>query len=81
MDPQVLFDALRRRPFQPLRLHVTDGLSYDLLHSDMALPGRRDVVIGLPGNVSRPYDRFVTLALLHIACIEDLPPAQTPSSN
>ena len=81
MDPQDLFNALRRRPFHPLRLHITDGSHFDLLHPDMALPGRRAVVIGLPGDPSRPYDRFVTVALLHITRIEDLNPAQTPSNN
>ena len=34
MDPEQIDTLTRRRPFIPFRLHVTDGVSYDVLNPE-----------------------------------------------
>jgi hypothetical protein len=72
MPPDELLRAARRRPFEPFRIHVSDGAAYDISHPDMILPGQRSLVVGLPGDPQRPYEQFVTIALLHVTRLEPL---------
>lgn len=73
-------DHVRREPFQPFRLTLTDGRTYDIHHPELAMVGRSAVAVGLPrpGDPEPIYDRLVTISLLHIMQIEALegvPPA------
>jgi len=36
MTPNEIRDHLKNRPFQPFRLHVSDGASYEIRHPEMA---------------------------------------------
>jgi hypothetical protein len=78
MPPDEVLTAVRRRPFEPFRIHVTDGSVYDISHPDMILPGRRALVVGLPGDPQRPFEHFVTIALLHVTRME---PVTAPPSG
>ncbi len=49
MKPQDLLDLLRRRPFEPFRLHLSDGAVYDVRHPDMAIVQRSKVIVAVPG--------------------------------
>jgi DNA-binding XRE family transcriptional regulator len=42
-----LQDALRKRPFTPLRLFLTDGATFDVFQPELCVPGRRSVFIGI----------------------------------
>jgi hypothetical protein len=48
MRPDELLAFVRARPFAPLRLHCTDGTTYDVHHPDqvIVLRGRVDVAVG-----------------------------------
>jgi hypothetical protein len=81
MPPEELLGHVRRRPFEPFRLYITDGANYDIRHPDMILPGHRAVVIGLPGEPTQPYERFVTVALLHVTRLEPLEIAGKAGGN
>ncbi|MFQ5592103.1 MAG: hypothetical protein ACE5HE_13140 [Phycisphaerae bacterium] len=73
MRPEELRHLSDRRPFVPIRLHFTDGTTYDIRHPDMALLTRSTVEIGLPQDqASKIADRVVYCALLHIVRVEDL---------
>jgi hypothetical protein len=78
MAPEELLTVLRERPFQPFRIALTDGRTFDVRHPEMVLAGRRSAVIGLPAaNETEPlYDRRITVDLLHISSME---PIQTPA--
>jgi len=72
---------LREKPFRPLRLIASEGLSYDIFHPDLLLVGRRDVTIGFPGPDNPTiYDRVVRVAMVDLVGLEDLP-APAASAN
>ena len=72
---------LRRQPFQPLRIIVSEGQRFDVYHPDLVFVGRRDIQVGFPGPDNPTiYDRVIRLALVHIVALEDLP-VPTPPGN
>jgi hypothetical protein len=74
MRPEDVCAFLRRQPFQPFRITLSDGRNYDVLHPEMAMVGRSTVAIGMPGpNRNDPiYDHLVTVSLLHVMQVEPL---------
>ena len=77
MRPEDLLKFVRERPFQPFRVTLTDGRTYDVHHPEMAMGGRSSVILGQmrPREVEPIYDRTVTVSLLHIMQIEPIVPA------
>ena len=80
MRPEDIREFLHQRPFQPFRVTLTDGRTYDIRHPELAMVGRNTIEIGLPApEDSTPiYDRLVTVRLLHIMQIE---PHQAPGPS
>jgi hypothetical protein len=80
MRPDDIRGFLTARPFQPVRISLTDGRTYDVLHPELALVGRSFVAVGLarPGDPEAVADRMVTLSLLHIMQIEALESVAPP---
>ncbi len=78
MPLQDLLEFLRRRPFRPFRLHVTDGSTYEVRHPELCMPGARSVVVGLqaPGIADPVYERAVHIDLVHVTRLE---PIEAPS--
>jgi hypothetical protein len=78
MSAEELRDRLKRQPFQPFRLVMTDGKGYDLYHPDLMMVGKRSAEVGLTGRPDDPYfDRVVQVDLHHIIRIELLPLVQS----
>src|SRR5439155_1447261 len=76
----------RKRPFEPFRIHLTDGTRYDVRHPVLVLVGERFIVVGLPrSDASAPLiERYETAALMHIVRLEPIdlpasPPGGTPA--
>jgi hypothetical protein len=46
MRSEDIHEYLKRQPFQPFRLTLTDGRTYDILHPELAMVGRSAVAIG-----------------------------------
>lgn len=79
MPPDELLTVVRSQPFQPFRVQLTDGQSFDIRHPDQMIVGRRSAVIGLPADANEPYlDRRVTVDLIHVVSHE---PLQVQSSS
>lgn len=73
MAPEQLRDLLRRQPFLPIRLHISDGTSYDIRHPDKALLTRSTIDVGIeeePG--SGIADSIVYMPLGHVVKAERL---------
>ena len=72
MRSEDIRDFLQKRPFQPFRLTLTDGRTYEVRHPELAMVGRSIVAIGVPapGDPSLVFDRLVTVSLLHIMQVE-----------
>jgi hypothetical protein len=84
MTQEELREYARRQPFEPFRLILTTGATYDIHHPDLIMVGRRSAIIGMtndPGGTA--YDRTMKVDLLHIVGVEDLPtpPASTGPSG
>ena len=73
MRPEELRTLLRREPFVPIRIHLTDGKTYDIKHPEMALLTRSTVEIGLEGqDGSGIADDVVYCSLVHIVRVDNL---------
>jgi hypothetical protein len=67
MIPADLLGFVRRRPFQPFRIHLSAGTTYDIHHPEMVMVGMASAVIGLPANLAEPlYARTETVSLDHV---------------
>jgi hypothetical protein len=82
MTRDELLEAARRSPFEPFRVVLTTGATYDIRHPDLIMVGRRSAVIGIaeePGGTA--YDRTMKVDLLHVVGVEELPAPPPASSN
>jgi hypothetical protein len=72
MKAEDLIELLEERPFQPLRLRLSDGRSYEIRHPEMAIVTPNIVAIGLSqgGNGSRLAERVTHCSIAHIVEIE-----------
>jgi len=71
MRPEDIRDFNRRQPFQPYRIHVTGGQTYDIKHPDQVIVLRSRLTIGLD-NHEGISEKLEPIALIHIIHIEEL---------
>lgn len=45
MSPIEILKVLTERPFQPLRLHLSDGRTFDVKHPDAAFPTKNAIYL------------------------------------
>jgi hypothetical protein len=78
--PQDLAAELRKRPFEPFRIHTTEGVSYDVRHPEwvMVSPSRVMIFVPMTGETLPIFERYDSIALIHITRLEPLP-ASVPS--
>lgn len=83
MRPDDINRVLRRQPFQPFRIHLSNGQAFDIRHPELAIVGRSTMVIGLPAPDLPPstYDFFEIIALMHINRLEPLPTVSTATNG
>jgi hypothetical protein len=72
MRPEEFRTLLRRQPFIPIRVYLSDGTSYEIYHPEMAFLTRSTVEIGFEEQKgSGVADRVMHCSLLHIVRIEN----------
>ena len=83
MRPEDIHRVLRQRPFQPFRIHLSNGTAYDIRHPELVVVGRSTLFIGIPApDLPIPaYDDYALVALLHINHLEPLPLTTPPVSG
>ena len=83
MRPEDVREFLRRQPFRPFRLTLTDGRTYDVMHPDLAMVGRSWVQVGLarPGDPENIAERLISVSLLDIMQIEPLESVVSPPGH
>ena len=82
MTHEELQQAAHRQPFEPFRVVLTTGTTYDIRHPELIMVGRRSAIIGItnePGETA--YDHTIKVDLLHVVGIEELPATVPPSKN
>jgi hypothetical protein len=72
MRPNDITSHLRKQPFRPLRVFISDGKAYDVRHPEMMMVGRSEVVIGLHSDDADVYERFAYCDPVHITRIEPI---------
>jgi len=80
MERDKLREWLKRQPFQPFRVHLADGRSYDIRFPRMNLLAQTFIKIGIPApDIPSPIvcDHGEYVPLKDIIRVEPLP---TPSS-
>lgn len=75
MRADTIRERIRKQPFEPFRLYVFDGTSYDVLHYDFVfvMRDRITVAIGVPTADDIPQ-KSVDIDPLHITQIETIKP-------
>jgi len=82
MRAEELMELIRKQPFTPLRIHMTDGKSYDIRHPDLVLVLKQRVDIGVPADpATGVLDRVEHCSLLHAVRVEELPPTAPVGVN
>ena len=83
MQTPDILEFVRREPFKPFRITLTDGRTYEIHHPELAMVGVSTVVIGVPApNYADPvFQRAITIDLAHIMEAEALPTSISPKSN
>ena len=72
MRPDDLLELVRKRPFVPFKIHLTDGKSYEVSHPDQIIILRSRAVVGAGHDNGLP-DHLEHLALVHVVRLEELP--------
>jgi hypothetical protein len=72
MTVQTFKELLARRPFQPVRLVLSSGQSYEIRHPEMALLTRTDILIGTGLADDGVPSEFKICSLLHVTAIEPI---------
>lgn len=74
MRAEDLMEMLRKRPFVPFRIYMTDGQTYDIVHPEAVLVLRSRAVIGLrPDPETKIADWSEDIALVHIVRTSAIP--------
>jgi hypothetical protein len=67
MTPLDLLKLLRDQPFQPFRLHLSNGTTYTINHPELAAVGVSVLRLYVPAQSGLPLaSRVSVIALLHI---------------
>lgn len=72
MRPDEIRAHLRREPFRPIRIYISDGSSYDVRRPELMFVSRAEVVIGLDAGDDELPERCVYCDPLHITRIQPL---------
>jgi hypothetical protein len=71
-----LKELLARRPFEPFRVVLSSGTTYEVRHPEFAWLLKGGLYVGVPmpqnGEVDAPREA-IYCAMLHIAAVEPLP--------
>lgn len=63
---------LAKRPFQPFRLVMSSGKTYDVGHPEMVLLTKTDILVGIDIADDGVPAEFDICSLLHVTAIEPL---------
>ncbi len=78
-----LQDLLKRRPFSPFRIILSDGSQVEVRSPEVALAGRRFAVIGLldPDATNTFFDRWTVVWYMHVTRVEMVNPGAPPFAS
>lgn len=76
MRSDELLEEMRKKPFEPQRMHLTDGTVYEIRHPELVMVGRSKALVGIAAT-GQPgvFERYDVVSLLHIVRLEPMAPA------
>jgi hypothetical protein len=77
MTLQTYRDLLSARPFQPFRLIMSSGQSYEVRHPEMAMLTRTSILVGIDETDDGVPAEFKICSLLHVTTIEPVSAARS----
>lgn len=81
MRYQELHDTLRKLPFQPFRIKLTTGDTFDVNNQDFAALTRSSILIFTSSQDDEIPDRFRQYDLLHVVGIEPIEVVKRSGGN
>ncbi len=72
MRAEEIRNHLRREPFLPFRLYLSNGVSYEVRHPEFMYVGRREVVIAVELGEGDVPERSAYCDPLHVTHIEPI---------
>jgi hypothetical protein len=72
MTVQTFREMLTRRPFQPVKLTLSSGQTFEIRHPEMALLTRTSILIGIDLAPDGVPAEFKIVSLPHVASMEPL---------
>jgi hypothetical protein len=82
MMPEELVSTLTQKPFEPFRIVVSDGMTYDIRHPDLLWVGQFTCYVGLTGKAGQTlFERSVKVDLDHITRIEPIKAPSKPAAK
>jgi len=72
MSPNEILAHLRREPFEPFRICLSDGSSYEVRHPENALVTRATIAIALENGDGELPERMVYCDPLHVTRVVPL---------
>jgi len=72
MTLQTFREMLSRRPFQPVKLTLSSGQSFEIRHPEMAMLTRTSILIGTDFAADGVPAEFKIISLLHVTAMEPL---------
>jgi len=69
-------EILRRGPFEPFRVVMSSGESYNVMQREMAFVTARALILAIPDPSHSEGERLAFCSYLHIAHVETLKPSR-----
>jgi hypothetical protein len=81
MTADTFREILHHRPFEPFRVVMSSGESYNVMHPEMALVSARSLILALPDPTQPEGERLAFCSYLHLAHVERLRPAEVAAGR
>ncbi len=76
MTADTFRDILHRAPFEPFRVVMSSGESYNVMHPEMAMPTARTLILAIPDSTRPDGERLAFCSYIHVAHVEVLKPSR-----
>lgn len=80
MTADTFREILKRAPFEPFRVVMSSGESYNVVHPEMAFVTAKALILAIPDASHSDGERLSFCSYLHIAHVETLRPVERRAS-
>ena len=76
MTADTFREILKRAPFEPLRVVMSSGESYEVMHPEMVFVTARSLILAIPDPSHPEGERLAFCSYIHVAHVEILKPSR-----